>query len=51
MACEGHHPFIVQKYQINKHEDAFQNIEISFEYGFLQNFDNFCCNKMTYRYN
>ncbi len=39
MACEGHHPFIVQKYHINQHEVASQDTEISFESGFLQNFD------------
>jgi hypothetical protein len=29
MACEGHHPFIVQKYHINQHEVASQDTEIS----------------------
>jgi len=42
MACEGYHPFIVQKYHTNQHEVAFQDIEISFETGFLQNFDSLC---------
>jgi hypothetical protein len=36
MACEGHHPFIVQKYHINQHEVAYQDTEISFESGFLE---------------
>jgi hypothetical protein len=51
MACEGHHPFIVQKYHINQHEVASQDTEISFESGFLQNFDSLCWNNMTCRYN
>jgi hypothetical protein len=38
MTCEGHHPFIVQKYHINQHEVASQDIEISFESGFFAKF-------------
>jgi hypothetical protein len=55
MACEGHHPFIVQKYHINQHKVASQDTEISFEIsfesGFLQNFGSLCWNNMTCRYN
>ncbi len=36
MACEGHHPLIVQKYHINQHEVASKDIEISFESGFCK---------------
>jgi hypothetical protein len=38
MACEGHHPFVAQKYHINQHEVASQDTEISFKCGFFAKF-------------